>query len=221
MRLSPEPYLRDWANCIEFDLTKLVFDKADQEEVRQMLPSWNDKILHAYLTWLYGGNNGDQLKLHFDERGCADSSNEQLIDLLRDQQLLDDMLFVKLETWKGVALCAAIYKDAPDVLMVIGEDAVNFYTIEDNIWYSYCGDTIICPESNFSFGGWGTRTIVGHCLRQMLSADNRQAASNEQKNVTKQMRGKLMDDINHYRDIWQMYHEEYQQKQKNSMLDFG
>ena len=221
VRLSPEPYLRDWANCIEFDLTKLVFDKADQEEVRQMLPSWNDKILHAYLTWLYGGNNGDQLKLHFDERGCADSSNEQLIDLLRDQQLLDDMLFVKLETWKGVALCAAIYKDAPDVLMVIGEDAVNFYTIEDNIWYSYCGDTIICPESNFSFGGWGTRTIMGHCLRQMLSADNRQAAINEQKNVTKQMRGKLMDDINHYRDIWQMYHEEYQQKQKNSMLDFG
>ena len=221
VRLSPEPYLRDWANCIEFDLTKLVFDKADQEEVRQMLPSWNGKILHAYLTWLYGGNNGDQLKLHFDERGCADSSNEQLIDLLRDQQLLDDMLFVKLETWKGVALCAAIYKDAPDVLMVIGEDAVNFYTIEDNIWYSYCGDTIICPESNFSFGGWGTRTIVGHCLRQMLSADNRQAAINEQKNVTKQMRGKLMDDINHYRDIWQMYHEEYQQKQKKSMLDFG
>jgi t-SNARE complex subunit (syntaxin) len=55
----------------------------------------------------------------------------------------------------------------------------------------------------------------------MLSADNRKAAINEQKNVTKQMRGKLMDDINHYRDIWQMYHEEYQQKQKNSMLDFG
>ena len=221
VRLSPEPYLRDWANCIEFDLTKLVFDKADQEEVRQMLPSWNDKILHAYLTWLYGGNNGDQLKLHFDERGCADSSNELLIDLLRNQQLLDDMLFVKLETWKGVGLCAAIYKDAPDILMIIGEDAVNFYTIEDNIWYSYCGDTIICPESNFSFDGWGTRTIVGHCLRQMLSADNRQAAINEQKNVTKQMRGKLMDDINHYRDIWQMYHEEFQQKQKKSMLDFG
>ena len=85
-------------------------------------------------------------------------------------------------------------------------------TIEDNIWYSYGGDTIICPENNFSFGGWGTRTIVSHCLRQMLNADNLHAAINEQKNVTKQMRGKLMDDINHYRDIWQMYHEEYLQK---------
>lgn len=214
VRLSPEPYLKDWANSIEFDLTKLVFDKADQKEVRQMLPSWNDKILHAYLTWLYGGKDGNQLKLHFDERGCADSQNEQLIDLLRDQNLLDDMLFVKLESWKGVALCVAIYKDAPDVLMVISEDAVNFYTIEDNIWYSYGGDTIICPENNFSFGGWGTRTIISHCLRQMLNADNLHAAINEQKNVTKQMRGKLMDDINHYRDIWQMYHEEYQQKRR-------
>ena len=221
VRLSPEPYLKEWADKVEFDLTRLVFDNADAAEVRKMLPSWNDKILHAYLTWLYGGGNGDQLKLNFDERGDADSSNEQLLDLLRDQGLLNDILFAKLETWKGVALCAIIYKDAPDILMIISEDAINYYTIEDNIWYSYCGNTIINPEHNTSFGGWGTRSIVGHCLRQMLSEENRIAATKEQQHVTKEMRGKLMDDINHYRDIWQMYHEEYEKGRQQGMIDFG
>ncbi len=221
VRLSPEPYLKEWADKVEFDLTRLVFDNADAAEVRKMLPSWNDKILHAYLTWLYGGGNGDQLKLNFDERGDADNNNEQLLDLLRDQGLLNDILFAKLETWKGVALCAVIYKDAPDILMIISEDAINYYTIEDNIWYSYCGNTIINPEHNTSFGGWGTRSIVGHCLRQMLSEENRIAATKEQQHVTKEMRGKLMDDINHYRDIWQMYHEEYEKSRQQGMIDFG
>lgn len=221
VRLSPEPYLKEWADKVEFDLTRLVFDNADAAEVRKMLPSWNDKILHAYLTWLYGGGNGDQLKLNFDERGDADSNNEQLLDLLRDQGLLNDILFAKLETWKGVALCAVIYKDAPDILMIISEDAINYYTIEDNIWYSYCGNTIINPEHNTSFGGWGTRSIVGHCLRQMISEENRIAATKEQQHVTKEMRGKLMDDINHYRDIWQMYHEEYEKGRQQGMIDFG
>ena len=176
---------------------------------------------HTIITFTSENESSEEVVYENGKGSFTLQSANELVWTDADEHAADDMLFVKLETWKGVALCAAIYKDAPDVLMVIGEDAVNFYTIEDNIWYSYCGDTIICPESNFSFGGWGTRTIVGHCLRQMLSADNRQAAINEQKNVTKQMRGKLMDDINHYRDIWQMYHEEYQQKQKKSMLDFG
>ena len=43
----------------------------------------------------------------------------------------------------------------------------------------------------------------------------------EQKNVTKPMRGKLMNDINHYRDIWNMYHEEWEKKRRSTMLDFG
>lgn len=222
VRLSPDPYLTDWANDIEFDLTKLVFDNAEPAEIRQLLPSWNQKITHAYLTWLYGGQHGSQLKLNFDERGSETySDNEQLIELLRDQQLLDDTMFVKLESWKGVALCAVIYKDAPDVLMIISEDAINYYTIEDNIWYSYCGDTVLCPERNFSFGGWGTRTIVGHCLHKILDPANLETAKKEQQNVIKQMRGKLMDDINHYRDIWQMYHDEWAKERQQGVIDFG
>ena len=221
VRLSPQPYLIDWANNIEFDLTRLVFDKADPEEVRQLLPSWNDKILHAYLTWLYGGNDGTQLKLNFDERGCEDSTNEQLIELLRDQHLLDDLLFVKMESWKGCALCAAVYKDAPDVLMIITEGNPSYYTIEDNIWYSFQGNTIIDPETSCGFGGWGTRTIMGHCLRQLINPDNQKEAIKEQQNVTKQMRGKLMDDINNYRTIWQMYNEEWETSRRKSMIDFG
>lgn len=221
VRLNPWPYMKDWAECVEFDLTKMVFDKAEPEEVKALLPTWNEKILHGYLTWLYGGNDGRQLKLHFDERGNDGGDNEQLIELLRDQGLLENMLFVKLESWKGVALCAAIYQDAPDVLMVINEDTVKFYTIEDNIWYSAGGDTIINPENNLGFGGYGTRTIVGKCLRQMLNDDNHKAALMEQKNVTKPMRGKLMNDINHYRDIWNMYHEEWEKKRHSTMLDFG
>ena len=213
--------MKDWAECVEFDLTKMVFDKAEPEEVKALLPTWNEKILHGYLTWLYGGKDGRQLKLHFDERGNDGGDNEQLIELLRDQGLLENMLFVKLESWKGVALCAAIYQDAPDVLMVINEDTVKFYTIEDNIWYSAGGDTIINPENNLGFGGYGTRTIVGKCLRQMLNEENHKAALMEQKNVTKPMRGKLMNDINHYRDIWNMYHEEWEKKRRSTMLDFG
>ena len=221
VRLSPQPYLIDWANNIEFDLTRLVFDNADPEEVRQLLPSWNEKILHAYLTWLYGGNDGTQLKLDFDERGREDSSNDQLIELLRDQHLLDDMLFVKMESWKGCALCAAIYKDAPDVLMIIDESNPNYYTIEDNIWSSFQGNTIIQPENNLGFSGWGTRTIIGHCLRQIINPDNHKEALAEQQHVTKQMRGKLMDDINNYRAIWQMYHEDYKANLPKSIIDFG
>lgn len=221
VRLDPWEYLKDWAEGVEFDLTKMVFDKAEPEEVRELLPSWNEKILHGYLTWLYGGNNGRQLKLNFDERGNDSGDNEQLIELLRDQGLLDNMLFVKLESWKAVVLCAAIYQDAPDVLMVINEDTVKFYTIEDNIWYSTGGDTIINPENNLGFGGYGTRTIVGKCLRQILNEENHKAALAEQKNVTKPMRGKLMNDINHYRDIWNMYHDEWEKKRKSTMLDFG
>ena len=46
-------------------------------------------------------------------------------------------------------------------------------------------------------------------------------AVKEQQNVTKQMRGKLMDDINHYRDIWQMYHDEWAKERQQGMIDFG
>lgn len=222
VRLSPEPYLKEWADKVEFDLTKLVFDKAEPEEVRKVIYTWNDKIMHAYLTWLYGGSTGDQMKLNFDERGSETySDNEQLIEMLRDQQLLDDTIFVKLESWKGCAHCVVIYKDAPDILMVIGERENSFYTIEDNIWKSYCGNTIIAPDGCSSFGGWGTRTIVGYCLKQLLSDENHMLAVKEQQNVTKQMRGKLMDDINHYRDIWQMYHDEWAKERQQGMIDFG
>lgn len=221
VRLSPEPYLNEWANNVEFDLTRIVFDNAEPEEVKMLLPKWNDKILHAYLTWLYGGKDGTQIKLDFDERGKADSQNDALIDLLRDQGLLDQMMFVKIESWKGNAHCVAVYKDAPDILMVIGEGATDFYTVADDIWYSYCGDTVLCPERNFSFGGWGTRSMVGFCLRQMLSEDNHKAALKEQQNVSKQMHGKLMDDINNYRDIWQMYHDDFNKQQRKNMVDFG
>lgn len=220
VRLSPEPYLNEWANNVEFDLTRLVFDQAEPEEVRQLLPTWSDKILHAYLTWLYGGKDGRQLKLNFDERGCAESQNEALIDLLNDQGLLEQILFVKLESWKGTAHCAAVYKDAPDVLMIINDSGAEFYTVSDDIWYSNCGETIICPESSFGFGGWGTRTIVGFCLRHLLSEDNHKEALKEQEHVTKLMRGKLMDDISHYRDIWQMYHDEFVKQQRKSMIEF-
>lgn len=221
VRLSPEPYLNEWANNVEFDLTRIVFDNAEPEEVKLLLPKWNDKILHAYLTWLYGGKDGTQIKLNFDERGKADSQNESLIDLLRDQGLLDQMMFVKIESWKGNAHCVAVYKDAPDILMVIGEGATDFYTIADDIWYSWCGDTIICPERNFSFGGWGTRSLVGFCLRQMLSEENHKAALKEQNSVSKSMHGKLMDDINNYRDIWQMYHDDYNKQERKNMVEFG
>ena len=131
------------------------------------------------------------------------------------------MMFVKIESWKGNAHCVAVYKDAPDILMVIGEGATDFYTVADDIWYSYCGDTVLCPERNFSFGGWGTRSMVGFCLRQMLSEDNHKAALKEQQNVSKQMHGKLMDDINNYRDIWQMYHDDFNKQQRKNMVDFG
>ncbi len=221
VRLSPEPYLNEWANNVEFDLTRIVFDDADPEEVRKLLPGWDDKILHAYLTWLYGGKDGTQMKLNFDERGQADSQNEALVDLLRDQGLLDQTIFVKIESWKGCAHCVAVYKDAPDILMVIGEGGADFYTVADDIWYSSGGSTVINPEECCQFGGWGTRSMVGFCLRQMLSEDNHKAALREQQNVSRQMHGKLMDDINNYRDIWQMYHDDYDKQQRKSMVDFG
>ena len=221
VRLSPDQYVMQWANNVEFDLTRLVFDDADPEEVKRLLPKWDDKIIHAYLTWLYGGKDGNQLKLDFDERGREDSQNEQLIDLLRDQGLLEQTLFVKLESWKGCAHCVVVYKDAPDILMLIGESGVDFYTIADDIWYSCQGDTIINPDVCAEFGGWGTRTMVGYCLKQILSEDNHKAALNEQQNVTKQMSGKLMGDINNYRDIWQMYHDDYYKQQRKGMVDFG
>ncbi|MCR5818935.1 MAG: type II toxin-antitoxin system HicA family toxin [Prevotella sp.] len=221
VRLSPEPYLNEWANNVEFDLTKLVFDNAEPEEVKQLLPKWSDKILHAYLTWLYGGKDGTQIKLNFDERGQADSQNEALTDLLRDQGLLDQMIFVKIESWKGCAHCVAVYKDAPDILMVIGEAGADFYTVADDIWYSSEGSTIINPDACNEFGGWGTRTMVGFCLRQMLSEDNHKTALKEQQNVSKQMHGKLMDDINNYRVIWQMYHDDFNKQQRKNMVDFG
>lgn len=219
VRLSPDQYLMEWANNVEFDLTRLVFDDADPEEVKRLLPSWNEKIMHAYLTWLYGGKDGKQLKLNFDERGCEDSQNEQLIDLLRGQGLLDQTIFVKLESWKGCAHCVAVYKDAPDILMVISDEGTDFYTVADDIWYSFCGDTIIAPDT-CKFGGWGTRSIVGYCLKQIISEDNHKAALEEQKNVTKQMAGKLMNDINNYRDIWQMYHDDYEKQKRIGMLEF-
>ncbi len=221
VRLSPEPYLNEWANNVEFDLTRIVFDNAEPEEVKQLLPKWNDKILHAYLTWLYGGKDGTQIKLNFDERGQADSQNDALIDLLRDQGLLDQMMFVKIESWKGCAHCVAVYNDAPDILMVIGEGGADFYTVADDIWYSSQGSTIINPDACSEFSGWGTRSMVGFCLRQMLSEDNHKAALKEQQNVSKQMHGKLMDDINNYRDIWQMYHDDFNKQQRKNMVDFG
>ena len=224
VRMSPEHHLTQWAEDVEFDLTRIVFEDADPEEVKQLLPTWNEKILHAYLTWLYGGKDGTQLKLDFDERGRDNSQNEVLIELLQGQGLLEQMLFVKLESWKGCAHCAAIYNDAPDVLMIIGENegtaGVDFYTVSDDIWYTCDGDTIINPDNCCEFGGWGTRSIVARCLRQILSDDNHKAAFLEQQKVTKQMRGQLMNDIKHYRDIWQMYHDEYEQKQRLGMIDF-
>jgi len=225
VRMSPEQHLAQWAEDVEFDLTRIVFDEADPEEVRRLLPTWSEKILHAYLTWLYGGKDGVQLKLNFDERGCENSQNEELIELLQGQGLLEQMIFVKLESWKGCAHCCAIYNDAPDVLMIIGESegeaGVDFYTVSDDVWYTCDGNTIINPDNCCEFSGWGTRSIVARCLRQMLSPDNHKAALLEQQKVTKQMRGKLTDDIRHYRDIWQMYHDEYEQKQRQGMIDFG
>ena len=221
VRLSPYQYLMEWANNVEFDLTRLVFDDADPEEVKKLLPKWNEKIMHAYLTWLYGGKDGNQLKLDFDERGREDSQNEQLIDLLRGQGLLEETIFAKLESWKGCAHCVVVYKDAPDILMVIGENGVDFYTIADDIWYSFQGNTVINPDVCAEFGGWGTRSIVGYCLKQIISEDNHKAALKEQKNVTKQMSGKLMNDINNYRDIWQMYHDEYEKQMRKGMVDFS
>ena len=220
VRLSPDQYLMQWANNVEFDLTRLVFDDADPEDVKRLLPKWNEKIMHAYLTWLYGGKDGNQLKLDFDERGRDDSQNEQLIDLLRDQGLLDDTIFVKLESWKGCAHCVVVYKDAPDVLMVVDDRGADFYTMADDIWHSSQGSTIIAPESCCGFGGWGTRSIVGFCMNQIISDDNHKAALMEQKNVTKQMGGKLMNDINNYRDIWQMYHDDYEKQQRKGMVEF-
>jgi len=222
VRFDPFPYLNEWANNVEFDLTRMVFDNTDPEEVRKNILLWNDKIMHAYLTWLYGGTDGKQLKLNFDERGNAYySDNEQLIDLLRDQHLLDHTLFVKIESWKGCAICVAVYTEAPDVLMVIDEGEPSFYTIEDNIWHSFQGNTILAPDGCHNFGGWGTRTIVGHCLRQILLPANIDAAKAEQAHVSKQMRGKLMNDINNYRDIWQMYHDEWAKERQQGMIDFG
>ncbi len=81
--------------------------------------------------------------------------------------------------------------------------------------------TVTYPDVVAEFGGWGTRSIVGFCLRQMLKEENNKAAIQEQQKVTKQMRGKLMDDINHYRDIWQMYHDEDMKQQRKGMIDFG
>lgn len=217
VRLSPEQFLADWANKVEYDLASVTFGLADPNEVKTMMPTWDDRVMHAYLTWLYGGYDGQQMKFNFDERGRADSDNEQLIDLLRTQHLLDHTLFVKLESWKGCAHCVAVFAEAPDVLMFIGEDSINFYTIEDDIWYSHCGDTVISPDVVGDFGGWGTRSIVGRCLRCLLDPANIEAAKTEQSHVAKQMRGKLMDDINHYRDIWDMYHSDYiQQRSKDT-----
>ena len=225
VRMSPAEHLSQWAEDVEFDLTRIVFDDADPDEVKRLLPTWSEKILHAYLTWLYGGKDGQQLKLNFDERGSENSQNEELVELLQGQGLLDQMLFVKLESWKGCAHCVAVYSDAPDVLMVIGESegaaGVDFYTVSDDIWYTDGGDTVINPERCCEFGGWGTRSIVARCLRQMLSDDNHKTALQEQQKVTKPMRGKLMDDIHHYRDIWQRYHDEYEQQQRKGMIDFG
>lgn len=199
--------LRLWASQMEYLAAEDFFGKMDIAVIRDNLLNMGDLTMHAFLSYIFGDEHGVQTKFDFDARGNASADNDSIEESLAEYGVFNDVAFHKLESWKGCGHLCIVYKDAPDVLMVISDSCEDFYTVDDDVFYSYCGDTIIDPGNACAFGGWGTRQIMARCIRAVLTC--RDKAVEYQKDVPSRLAGKLLNDLKHTDDIRAMYKEEW------------
>ena len=202
--------MRTWCDEVEYEAAKSFFADMDVATISSSLLAMGENTMHAFLTYIFGSEDGTQLKFNFDARGDKSESNDAIEEALAEYGVFNDVAFHKLESWKGCGHMCIVYKDAPDVLMIVGEDGVDFYTVEDDIFYSYCGDTIIDPGVSCHFGGWGTRSIMAECIKDIFLCKDE--AMRQQAAVPERFKGKLLDDLRHTDDIRAMYKDEYSRK---------
>jgi len=205
--------LGDWKNEVEFRFARDFFSKLDVDTVLENMLNMSEPVMHSFLTYIFGGEDGVQIKFDFDARGEDSYSNDALENILAEYGVFNDCLFHKLESWKGCGHMCIVYKEAPDVLMIIGDEQHGLYTVDDDVFSSYCGNTIINPNHDAFFGGWGTRSIIAECIHTILTCKNE--AIEAQKNVCSDLKGKLMEDLRHADDIRAMYREEWEKKAKH------
>lgn len=201
---------REWSDRVEYRVAKTLFEPIDKKVLCDSLRQMGPNTMHAFLTYIFGDEDSTQLKFDFDARGDKSESNDAIEEALAEYGVFNDVAFHKLESWKGCGHMCIVYKDAPDVLMIVGEGGVDFYTVEDDIFYSYCGDTIIDPGVGCHFGGWGTRSIMAECIKDIFLCKDE--AMRQQASVPERFKGKLLDDLHHIDDIRAMYKEEYARK---------
>ena len=202
--------LESWRDQVEYEAAKEFFGGMDNELILRELPTMSEPVIHSFLTYIFGDEDGTQLKFDFDARGEKSESNDALEQAMAEYGIFNEVAFHKLESWKGCGHMCIVYKDAPDILMIIGDQRNEYYTIEDDIFYSYCGNTVIDPGVNCLFGGWGTRSIMATCIRAILLC--KYEAMYQQDMVPKHLRGKLLGDLRHADDIRAMYREEWERK---------
>lgn len=207
--------LKDWSDYMECVVGKKFVNQLTRDDEPMAFLRLSEEAQHVMMSFLLCANaDGAQHKFNFDARGY-ESVNDELDAILKIHGFYDNCAFHKFESWKGCGHLCVVYDDAPDVLMIVGDGTHSFYTIEDDIFYSYCGDTIINPNIDCHFGGWGTRSLVAECMRTVLTCHGE--AVEQQRLVPDYVKGKLMDDLNHYDDIRAMYREDWKKKQEQQL----
>ena len=204
--------LRDWSDQVEYEAAKSLFEKMDEKVLCDAIPKMGKATMHAFLTYIFGGENGVQLKFDFDARGGESPQNDAIEEALAEHGIFNDVLFHKLESWKGCGHMCIVYKDAPDVLMIIGDEKHDFYTVDDDVFYSYCGNTIIDPGNACAFGGWGTRSIMAECIKTIQACKQEAIEVQKSLNIDQSLKGKLMEDLKYADQIRAMYKEDWEKK---------
>lgn len=204
--------LRNWKDQVEYEAAKSFFGSMATKDICNAVPKMQENTMHAFLTYIFGDENGKQLKFDFDAKGNKSPQNDAIEQALAEYGIFNDVLFHKIESWEGRGHLCVVYKDAPDVLMIVSDEKHDFYGVDDDVFYCYCGDTIIDPGNTiaYSFDGWGTRSIMAECIKTVNACKNE--AVGAQKRVPSALKGKLMDDLNCADEIRKMYREENMRK---------
>lgn len=198
--------IEPWREEIEYIMAYATFSGMKQEDICKAIPEMGHTVMHAFLTYIFYDCMCGQRKLDFDARG-RDSINDSIEEILAEWGVFNDVLFHKIESWKGDVHMCIIYNDAPDVMMIISGEDCYYYTINDDLLYNYDGATIIDPEHASGFSGLGTRAIIGQCIQHIFSRKE-EAIEVQRTKVTPQMKGKLMDDMSHL-DLLRTMYDEY------------
>ena len=197
--------IKPWCEDIEYRMAHATFSGMKQEDICKAIPEMDYFEMHAFLTYIFYDCVCGQKKLDFDARG-RESINDSIEEILAEWGVFNDVLFHKIESWKGNVHMCIVYKDAPDVMMIISGEDCHFFTIKDDLLYNFDGATIIDPEHASGFSGWGTRAIIGQCIQHIFQRKE-EAIEVQRTKVTPQMKGKLMDDMSHLDLLRTMYNE--------------